>query len=492
MFATAAPLVPLALAGVVGVALGPALQAPPLACAGLGIAALASLPLAGRVAPLAAAAAFFALGLVRGVPVTVSTPEPEGELLWEIEIGWDSSRADVVTAWRSDGGPPPGQRLHRLPGSVRLLRWGWAELPGPRQRWLVPGQLLAPRGGDDEPALLRTGPARALAGGGRLAAAEGRAAVALERARGRVRGAIDSVAPPTSRDLLVALALSERRSLDDARRQTLARTGTSHLLAISGLHVGTAFLLALLGLRTVGRRLLLRATAVGLVDRLAVVAALLAASAWVALAGAPVSARRAIVMLGAAVLASLWDRPTARWNALALAALAVAWVDPGAATQPGFLLSVASVGSLVALGQLEPALRRVARPLRGFTATLAVSAVTAAATAPLVALWWGRVPVAALWSNLLAVPLLGTATTSPLVVAAAVGVLWPALARPLVAAAVVPAELGLAMLDALAVPARCPYPAWQPSAALVATSYLAIGCLLVLWRRRRFPLGDEP
>ncbi|MCP4047155.1 MAG: DUF4131 domain-containing protein, partial [Gammaproteobacteria bacterium] len=96
--------------------------------------------------------------------------------------------------------------------------------------------------------------------------------------------------------MLAALAIADRRGLLASDRSVLSATGTGHLLAISGLHIGLAaamgFYLGRLGLLFPG---------VGLKQRFAVVLpwlmAWLAALAYSALSGFGVSTQRALIML---------------------------------------------------------------------------------------------------------------------------------------------------------------------------------------------------
>ena len=63
----------------------------------------------------------------------------------------------------------------------------------------------------------------------------------LDRVRQHISGQLASSPDPwNSNGVVSALAVADRSGLDPDQRQTLALTGTSHLLAISGLHIGLA------------------------------------------------------------------------------------------------------------------------------------------------------------------------------------------------------------------------------------------------------------
>ena len=63
--------------------------------------------------------------------------------------------------------------------------------------------------------------------------------VSVDRLRYRLRERLQEVIPdrPVS-SLIYALSLGDRSAIDSSQWQVLSRTGTNHLLAISGLHIG--------------------------------------------------------------------------------------------------------------------------------------------------------------------------------------------------------------------------------------------------------------
>src|SRR5215217_1108365 len=170
----------------------------------------------------------------------------------------------------------------------------------------------------------------------------------------------------------------------------MARTYT--LLAVSGQNV---MLLAALVLAAGA------ITGLGLRARLLIALGLIAF--YVPLTGAGPSIQRAGVMGAAGLVAALAGRPAHRWYALGLAAAVTLALNPRASGEPGWQLSFAAVVSLLALA---PALREwLARTLPGPVADLAAMTVAATVgTAPLMALHFGQVSIAALPANLLAAP----------------------------------------------------------------------------------------
>ncbi|SHE53627.1 competence protein ComEC [Microbulbifer donghaiensis] len=218
-------------------------------------------------------------------------------------------------------------------------------------RWILPVRLKRPRGSvnphgfDYEGWLLRrgvfaTGYVRPGDWQPRwLAQGQGLAAL-----RHRLRDRLLALAPDRGA-LLSALLLGDRGGLSEGERLLLRQTGTSHLLAISGLHVGlVAGLFLLLG-RLCGRTIGLYS---GVTPRLlAVVVALVASLAYTLLAGAPLSAQRALVMTWVLLIAWQWRRRIHAGFAFSLSLALVLTLQPLAFFGAGFWLSFIAVGALL-------------------------------------------------------------------------------------------------------------------------------------------------
>ena len=184
-------------------------------------------------------------------------------------------------------------------------------------------------------------------------------------------------------------------------------SGASHLLAISGLHVG---ILAGLSL-TASRWLLGRRRGLYLIAPLALL--------WVyaAVAGMSPSVTRAAIMASVYILAMASGRPRAILPSLGLAAAVMAAVDPKVLWSVSFQLSFAAMAGIAAFAEPATALlsRSMGGPgsgpdesrLRQFIASgLAMGAAATLATWPLVAFYFERVSFTGLPVTLLALPAL--------------------------------------------------------------------------------------
>lgn len=283
-------------------------------------------------------------------------------------------------------------QLHAPDDPLRVARTGeiW-ELP---VRLRAPRGLANPGGGDPERNLFRAGiDAQGYVrgdGARRLQAAP--AWPTVEGLRVRASAAIGAVAPGTGGRHLRALLVGDRSALQAADWALLATTGTTHLLVVSGLHVGmvAAVMLALVSMTG------LRARA----PTLALACVLTAAASYALLTGFELPAQRALLMLTVGALLMTGHRYGHPLSALLCAAVAVLLFDPLAPLAAGFWLSFLAVAALLLVVS--------GRSLIGTSAwrgtLLAQLAVTTLLALPL-AMAFGRMPVLAPVVNLVAIPL---------------------------------------------------------------------------------------
>jgi len=308
----------------------------------------------------------------------------------------------------------------------------------------------------------------------------------LERWRARLARAIATAVPPPEGAVLQALVVGEEGGIPDEVRDAFTRAGVVHVLSISGLHVGlvaaAAFALA--------RAFLARSTWLLLhadVARIAAVASLLPVLGYTALAGLGVATLRAAVMVVAGVVATLAGRRLDVLRALALAALVLALVWPGAPLEIAFQLSFASVAAIV-LGT-----RRLAGPpapgadwRARLCAAALVSPCALVGTAPLTAFHFHQCSLVGVVANPVVVPIFGSAVVGLGLVGAVLEPFVPGVARALFVLAGLVLRPGLAAVRVLAAPAWAAVDVPIPSIAeLVALYALLTGLLLVPARSGR-------
>lgn len=142
--------------------------------------------------------------------------------------------------------------------------------------------------------------------------------------------------------IIKALVIGDKSGLTNEQRQVLQVTGVSHLMAISGLHVGLVFFVMLWLTRFL---LWPFARIYHYVPRpyLVVIPALIAAVVYSGLAGFAVSTQRALIMLAVYACCRLSGRETTVLNVLLVAMAIILFYDPFSILDVGFWLSCGAV-----------------------------------------------------------------------------------------------------------------------------------------------------
>ncbi|MEI6268506.1 MAG: DNA internalization-related competence protein ComEC/Rec2 [Methylococcaceae bacterium] len=144
--------------------------------------------------------------------------------------------------------------------------------------------------------------------------------------------------------LIKALTIGDGNGITQQQWDVFRKTGTTHLVVISGSHVGLiAGLAYFLVLKVWAWTGLLRWSP----QRVAAVAALLVAVFYAGLAGFSVPAQRAVIMLAVVMLAIILQRNTRPFNTLAVALIVVLVYDPLAVLAVGFWLSFLAVSLII-------------------------------------------------------------------------------------------------------------------------------------------------
>lgn len=242
----------------------------------------------------------------------------------------------------------------------------------------------------------------------RLASGQGNA---IDGFRQRLAGRITAVVTDAdTAAVLVAIALGSRHLLTDEQWQRFARTGTSHLMAISGLHVG----LAALAMYFVACAILAAAGTRFNNHRIALVLSFCLAAAYVLMSGFAVPAQRALLMLGLATIALLRRRSIRGDALLAAACIVVVVANPLATMQPGFMLSFAAVALLIWHARRfggrrasPPGWRKAGAAAAGL---VTIQFVLLPGLFPLTVVSFDRVALLAPFANVLAVPLFSFVT----------------------------------------------------------------------------------
>jgi competence protein ComEC len=158
----------------------------------------------------------------------------------------------------------------------------------------------------------------------------------LGRARAWSHARLTAGLDPRVAPLAAALLLGRREGVDPDVNDAFARTGTTHLLAISGLH-----------LQVLAGLLWLTFRAVGVERRVAFGAVALATIGYALLVGLMPSVVRSMAMTVTVCLAGMWHRPHRPANLLAMAALVTVALNPAHLFDVGGQLSFLAIAAIV-------------------------------------------------------------------------------------------------------------------------------------------------
>lgn len=215
-----------------------------------------------------------------------------------------------------------------------------------------------------------------------------------------------------SLEIVKSMSVGDRTGLDRVVRQRFSLAGVAHILALSGLHVGfvyaiLAYLVRGFLLTTFWRRLLRHGIP------------LVGVWFFVLVAGGTPSLLRAALMLTVWGVSRIFF---VRWHildVLGIAAFLIVWLNPESLFSLSFQLSFAALLGIVLLyPYLKPYLRKIHSPFwRWILEVLSVSLCAQLGTLPLTLYTFGTLPLLALFTNLIAIPLASFIVPSSLLLA---------------------------------------------------------------------------
>ena len=197
--------------------------------------------------------------------------------------------------------------------------------------------------------------------------------------------------------VVAAMALGDKSSLTKDLKETYSMTGASHILALSGLHLGIIY--ALLSLLVVGRRW----------QMITQVAIILSIWAFVFLTGMSTSVVRSAIMLTVYALLAIGHRQKMSVNTLAFTAIVMLLVTPQALFDVGFQMSFMAVFSILLFTPLfyrpfSAEYLMTHRIIRWLWGMVAVSIAAQIGVAPLIAYYFGHFSCFFLLTNFIVIP----------------------------------------------------------------------------------------
>lgn len=193
--------------------------------------------------------------------------------------------------------------------------------------------------------------------------------------------------------IVSAMTLGDKTSLDKTTKDIYSISGASHVLAVSGLHIGIIFQLFILMLG--GRRRSL----------LSVCLSVTAVWAYVLFIGLPASAVRSATMISIYSFALIAHREAFSLNHLALAYVLMLLFNPLYLGDISFQMSFMAVGSIILLC---PPMMQVLSPKHVYTKWLAgifcMSLAAQIGTLPLIVYYFGRISCYSLFTSFIVIP----------------------------------------------------------------------------------------
>lgn len=214
--------------------------------------------------------------------------------------------------------------------------------------------------------------------------------------RNHLASVIQQHLPDTVSPIILALLIGNRSALSEQQKTILSHTGSSHILAISGLHLalvgGWAWVIFQwlwgLSLWLSARVQPIQAGAIG---------ALIVITVYALLTGFDIPVRRAWLMFSLLILSWLWLKPI-NTNSLLLAACAVMLFDPYAVLSVGFYFSFIATAIVLWSTRL---------PYPPLIKVIVMQGLISLTLMPITWAVFGTIAVVGLGVNLLIIPWLG-------------------------------------------------------------------------------------
>jgi len=250
--------------------------------------------------------------------------------------------------------------------------------------------------------------------------------------------------------LALALAIGDRSLLSRKQWSSFTHTGTSHLVAISGLHIGIVAGIAWWLSRRVW------AAIPRLAERIpsphaAAIGAILAALGYAALAGFAIPTQRALIMLGVGFGSLLCRRSISLLRVMCYALLAVLVMDPLAVLAGGFWLSFGAVAAILFVSTGRIGFRSLWNKWGAAQVAVFVGLL------PMLLLMFGQVSLIAPLANLLAVPWFSLVLVPAVLAGIAILLVMPSWGERLLDWLQTPLEWTIHALDWMA---RTPFSIW--------------------------------
>ena len=301
--------------------------------------------------------------------------------------------------------------------------------------------------------------------------------VRIDRARQFLIETLNQPGTLKQAGLLTALGVGTQSGLTTKQWEVLRKTGTNHLMAISGLHIGLVAGMAFFVFRKIW--CWLGAPGWWPAPRAAALPALVCALVYALLSGFQIPAQRALLMVAVWLCAIFWVGRPGPWKTWSIALIIVLLHDPLATLTAGFWLSFGAVAWILFLNKGRyneyPTWRKMLHLQLGLSIGLT----------PFLWLWFGQVSLISPIANIISIPWVGFLVV-PFLLLGLLCVAWlPSLAHLLILIADESLNQLWRILELLA---NLPDIVWHPANASTIMIPLLFAAMIALMLPRPIPV----
>jgi competence protein ComEC len=229
--------------------------------------------------------------------------------------------------------------------------------------------------------------------------------------------------------LFNALLIGDKSKINNEQWALLQQTGTIHLMAISGLHIGIMAMIGYISFGLLWRVLIRFSATIRSIPKVifSSVAVLFLITFYLYISGAAVSTQRAWIMAVVLILLLFLRRKFQPWSSLSLAALFVMIWQPSAVLASGFWLSFLAV-ALIFISLQNAWLKQRSN----WQKVVVIQLVLTIGMMPILAFYYQQIPLISSLANLVAVPVVSILALPFLLLTLIIGIVFSNILPPLV------------------------------------------------------------
>ena len=241
----------------------------------------------------------------------------------------------------------------------------------------------------------------------------------LQQLRRNIKKLIKENSPSPQREIIQAMILGDQREIPKEVKENFNKTGTTHIIAISGFNIGIVALLSFIAIRLImksSKYVLLRFNII----RVSTIIGIIPVILYTFIAGMGISVIRASIMAVTFMIAIILGKDKDLYNSLSLAALIILVISPYSLFDISFQLSFMAVWAIIFItprltmillgnnSEETPNYKHWIRKIhKNICIFIIVSLTATLGTLPLIVFYFNRVSTVVLLSNLIVVPILG-------------------------------------------------------------------------------------